>query len=89
MLGLCELVVFCCILQVHFASEEDLVAVYPVSQMAEWSEAYEEARKGPWVQIALDRERFHKRITDTEAVLNPILLDCHRQKIFNERFISD
>lgn len=75
--------------KVHFASEEDLVVVHPVSQTTEWCEAYEEARKGPWVQYAADRERFRKRITDSETVLNPILLDSHRERVYSDRFCEN
>ena len=72
--------------QVHFPDEENLVEVHPVSEMIEWCDAYQECRKGPWEQFALDRERFKNRIKDSEAILAPILLHCHRHKIYSERF---
>ena len=76
-----------CIFQVHFANEEDLVVIHP--ETAEWCQAYEEARIGPWVQFAADRERFKKRITDSETVLNPILSNDHREKVYSDRFCED
>ena len=78
--------IYICIFQVHFASDEDLVIVHPISENTEWHDAYQEARKGPWEQFALDRERFKKRITESETLLNPVLLENHRLQIYNERF---
>lgn len=75
--------------KVHFAGEEDLVVIHPVSETAEWCEAYEEARIGPWVQYAADRERFKKRIADSEVVINPILSNGHRDKVYKDRFCED
>lgn len=72
--------------KVHFPDEENLVEIHPVSEMIEWCDAYQECRKGPWEQFALDRERFKNRIKDSEAILDPILLHCHRHKIYSERF---
>ena len=75
-----------CLFQVHFASDENLVVVHPISEVTEWHEAYQEARKGPWEQFALDRGRFKKRITELEALLDPVLMENHRQEIYIERF---
>lgn len=69
--------------KVHFADDSDLTAVHPIIA---WSYAYQAARKGPWEQYALDRGRFLRRITDAEKVLEPVLSQNHRDKVFRERF---
>ena len=40
------------------------------------------ARKGPWMQLAVDRHRFKRRIQMTEVVLGNIFTDNHRDKMF-------
>ncbi|KAK9309827.1 hypothetical protein QLX08_000642 [Tetragonisca angustula] len=54
--------------------------------MVQWDYAYRAARKGPWEEIARDRERFRGRINCIERVLNPILTVQHRIHIWQERF---
>lgn len=69
--------------QVRFAADKQLCEVHP---MVQWSYAYQAARKGPWEEYARDRERFSKRIEQTEKKLISILNPRHREKIYQERF---
>lgn len=71
--------------KVHFADDNDLATVHP---MIAWSHAYQAARKGPWEQYARDRGRFLRKITDGEKLLEPILNQNHRDKIYRERFLE-
>ncbi|XP_076163399.1 protein phosphatase 1 regulatory subunit 15 [Ptiloglossa arizonensis] len=54
--------------------------------MIQWDYAYRAARRGPWEQMARDRNRFKSRIKCIEHVLNPILTIQHRTHIWQERF---
>jgi len=38
-------------------------------------------RKGPWMRIAVDSERFRRRIKVTELLLGYIFSDIHRENI--------
>lgn len=51
-----------------------------------WDFAYREARKSDWQFAAIDRLRFKRRIMDMGLVLNHILEEEHRQKMFESRF---
>ncbi|XP_036366648.1 uncharacterized protein LOC118766896 [Octopus sinensis] len=64
--------------KVRFAADEKLETKH---LMLAWSYAYQAARKGEWVQIHIDSERFRRRIENTEQVLKPILDPSHRLKI--------
>ncbi|XP_029647910.2 uncharacterized protein LOC115221817 [Octopus sinensis] len=64
--------------KVRFAADEKLETKH---LMLAWSYAYQAARKGEWVQIHIDSERFRCRIENTEQVLKPILDPSHRLKI--------
>ena len=44
-----------------------------VFKMCTWTYAYREARKPTWINVAVDRMRFQRRIQLTEIILNPIL----------------
>ena len=57
-----------------------------VHVMVQWDYAYRAARRGPWEEMARDRERFKGRINCIERVLNPILTSQHRSHIWQERF---
>ncbi|CAK9797510.1 Protein phosphatase 1 regulatory subunit 15A [Anthophora plagiata] len=57
-----------------------------VHVMVHWDYAYRTARKGPWEEMARDRERFRGRINCIERILNPILTTQHRTHIWQERF---
>lgn len=59
--------------KVTFASEENLVEVFPV-------EVFE--RKGEWETYATERLRFKRRIDELEKVLSPCLNPEHRTQIF-------
>ena len=54
--------------------------------MVKWSFAYRQSRCGAiWQQYARDGERFRRRI-QLESILEPILQDSHRKKIYEVRF---
>ena len=57
-----------------------------VHVMVQWDYAYRAARRGPWEEMARDRERFKGRINCIERVLNPILTNQHRTHVWQERF---
>ena len=44
-----------------------------VRSLIHWSFAHREARRGPWIQAALDRARFHSHIQRVGEILEPIL----------------
>ena len=46
------------------------VIIYPLYV---WNFAYREARKSTWMQEAIDRYRFRRRIQELEKLLEPIL----------------
>ena len=54
--------------------------------MITWNYAYRAARKGQWEEMARDHERFKGRVNSIAAVLNPILTNKHRSKVWQERF---
>lgn len=54
--------------------------------MIQWDYAYRAARKGPWEEMARDRERFKGRINCIRCILEPILQIQHRTHIWQERF---
>lgn len=51
-----------------------------------WSYAYQQARRGHWQTVALDRCRFERRIIETNKVLENILKTDHRNHIYKDRF---
>lgn len=57
-----------------------------VHEILAWKFAYCEARKGKWEEVGRDRERFSKRIRETESVLSPIFVSIHRERVFRQRF---
>lgn len=57
-----------------------------IYNMIVWSYAYQQARKGHWQTVAVDRCRFERRITETNKVLENILKTDHRMRIYKERF---
>lgn len=59
-----------------------------VHVMVTWDYAYRAARRGPWEEIARDNERFKRRINSIAVVLDPILKNTHRLKVWQERFAS-
>lgn len=57
-----------------------------VHVMRAWDFAYRQARKGEWEMAARDRERFKKRIKETEVVLSKAFDKHLRDKVYKERF---
>lgn len=57
-----------------------------VQHLHVWNYAYREARKGKWMEIALDRSRFKRRIKLVQNIISLILSEQHRNKIFLQRF---
>jgi hypothetical protein len=57
----------------------DSVTVYTPT---DWlPSVYREARKAPWMQQAVDRRRFRRRIKQIELALGNIFNDKHRDKV--------
>lgn len=58
-----------------------------VHKMITWDFASRESRKGPWMQFAIDRERFMRRIKIYyQPILQIVTDENHRQKIYKECF---
>ena len=47
-----------------------------------WQFAYQQACKSEWEQYARDRDRFMRRIIESEHIINPILKESHRERVF-------
>lgn len=50
-----------------------------------WTYAYKAARISPWITLALDSQRFQKRIEELKPTIDPVLDPVHRQNVFNSR----
>lgn len=60
-----------------------------VHKLITWNFASRQSRKGQWMQFAIDRERFQRKITMChEPILQLVTDKNHRQKIYTERFSS-
>lgn len=46
-----------------------------------WNYAYRAARKGPWEKLAVSRDRFKKRVEESEQIFSHIFSVQHREKI--------
>lgn len=57
-----------------------------IHTMIQWNYAYRAARRGPWEEMARDRERFRSRINCVGHVLEPVLAKQHRIRVWHERF---
>lgn len=57
--------------------------------MIKWNFAYRAARRGPWEEMARDRDRFKGRIHRVGRELNQILNTQHRDCIWHERFATE
>lgn len=57
-----------------------------VHVMRAWDFAYRQARKGEWEMAARDRDRFNKRIHETEDVLSIVFDKNLRDRVYQERF---
>ncbi|KAG5273201.1 hypothetical protein AALO_G00148770 [Alosa alosa] len=52
-----------------------------VHKMRAWSFALQASRKGHWEELARDRDRFRRRIQDTEQAIGYCLSQAHRETI--------
>ncbi|XP_066541610.1 protein phosphatase 1 regulatory subunit 15B [Hoplias malabaricus] len=55
--------------------------VVQVHKMRAWSFALQESRKGPWEEHARDRDRFQRRIWETEQAIGYCFSLSHREKL--------
>ncbi|XP_028307611.1 protein phosphatase 1 regulatory subunit 15A [Gouania willdenowi] len=53
-----------------------------VHVMRTWRFARQASRKGPWEEMARDRDRFQKRIKEAERVLGPCFSPAHRAEVW-------
>lgn len=53
-----------------------------------WDFAYHQARQRFWETVALDRVRFQMRIRRSAVLLDWVLDEKHREKIFIVRFMT-
>lgn len=51
-----------------------------------WTFAYKVARQRYWENVAIDRARFRRRIKESSLIIEDILTEEHRCKIYKERF---
>lgn len=58
-----------------------------VHRMITWNYAYRCARENMYERLARDRLHFQRRIKRISIVLNCVLTEKHRQKIYCERFM--
>ncbi|XP_063157215.1 protein phosphatase 1 regulatory subunit 15A [Candoia aspera] len=56
--------------------------VVTVHSLVVWDYASRAARWGPWEEMARDRCRFHRRIAQVAAILEPCLAVDHRAKVW-------
>lgn len=52
-----------------------------VHVMRSWEFALRQSRRGHWEELARDRDRFRRRIQDSETTLGPILSPEHRERV--------
>lgn len=50
--------------------------------MNRWLTDYNLARRGDWMYVARNRDRFRRRILSMESIISPILDSAHRDKIY-------
>lgn len=70
-----------------FTTDRRVVTFNPnvqVLKMCVWNYAFWAARNGNWIQIALDRYRFQRRIQEFERKFSYILTEKHREKFFSQ-----
>ncbi|XP_026567863.1 protein phosphatase 1 regulatory subunit 15A isoform X1 [Pseudonaja textilis] len=58
--------------------------VVTVHSLVVWDYASRAARRGPWEEMARDRCRFHRRITQMAAILEPCFTEDHRNKVWKK-----
>lgn len=55
-----------------------------ICRMHVWDFAYRNSRKGGWMQDAMDRFRFSRRIEQLEKILSPVLNTKLRRILLNK-----
>nr|XP_057931447.1 protein phosphatase 1 regulatory subunit 15B [Doryrhamphus excisus] len=59
----------------------DFSPVVEVHVMRTWAFAMQASRKGPWEEMARDRERFRRRIDETERTIGHCFNPAHRDRL--------
>lgn len=55
----------------------------------DWSpRTYSDARRGPWLLLAMERRVFLRRIRKTELALGYVFSDAHRERIQRRLFVE-
>ncbi|XP_053621804.1 uncharacterized protein PPP1R15 [Plodia interpunctella] len=68
--------------KVQFSPQPPAVLVMRV-----WTFAARQARAGHWERLALDRDRFRRRIADADMALSWVLKPQHRSRVMFQRFM--
>ncbi|KAI5098263.1 hypothetical protein C0J45_11990 [Silurus meridionalis] len=65
-------------------------SVVQIHKMKAWSFALQASRKGPWEEHARDRDRFQRRILETEQAIGHCFMPSHRDKflIYHQSILS-
>ena len=63
--------------RVHF---DRIVLVHRMAEVVD--------RSSPWMRVACDHRRFQRRIQQLSLIIEPILHEIHRSKIYMERIFS-
>jgi len=72
-----------CLVKEHNMAKEVTFDPRPkVCNQYVWRFAYQQARKSVWEQYARDRDRFTRRIIESEHIINPVLNRLHRERVF-------
>lgn len=56
--------------------------IVQVHKMQAWTFALQASRKGHWEEFARDRDRFQKRIKETEKAIGYCFSMSHREKLW-------
>ncbi|XP_030641760.1 protein phosphatase 1 regulatory subunit 15B [Chanos chanos] len=67
---------------IHIVKKVKFSPVVQVHKMQAWSFAMQASRKGPWEELARDRERFQRRIQKTEQAIGYCISPSHREMLF-------
>ncbi|XP_064634805.1 uncharacterized protein LOC135492332 [Lineus longissimus] len=72
--------------RVSFAVEELTKIIEEEEALAQ---AFQEARKGPWEELARDRHRFERRIADVECNIGYVFQSEHRKRIYDRFYVDN